>query len=145
VDAGVPFDPGLLREGQTLVEDVPAEELSVEEQHELRRYVGECLPSGTPSSIILEEVLMADDVGECLPDGTHSSIILGDTSRANGNDCNSVVLLDESDPSSYFDRAETLDPEGTDRSVAASSRAWANYSPGVPVEPRSQRPCRCEV
>jgi hypothetical protein len=63
---------------------------------------------------------------------------------AGGDDCNSVVSLEESYPSSYCDRAETLDPDGTDRSVDVSPRARANYSPGVPLEPGSQRPCRCE-
>jgi hypothetical protein len=87
---------------------------------------------------------MADDVGGCLPDGTHSSIILEGTSMADGEDCNSVVSLEESYPSSYCDRAETLDPERTDRSVYVCPRAWANYSPDIPVEQRSQRPCSCE-
>jgi hypothetical protein len=143
-DAGVTFDPGFPRESQTLVEDVPAEELSAEEQYELRRYLGECLPSGTPSSIILEEILMEDDVGGCLPDGTHSSIILEGAPMADGDDCNPLVSLEESYPSSYCYRTETLDPDRTYRSVDVSPHAWANYSPGVPVGPRSQRPCRFE-
>jgi hypothetical protein len=110
----------LPKESQTLVEDVSAEELSAEEQYQLRRYVGECLPSGTPFGIFLEEILMADDVGGCLPDGTHSSIILEGTPMADGDDCNSMVSLEETYPSSHCDRAETLDPNGTDRSVDVS-------------------------
>jgi hypothetical protein len=142
-DAGVPFDPGLPSESQTLVWDVPAEELSAEEQYDLRRYVGECLPAGTPSSIILEEILMADGVGGCLPAGTHSSIIREETFAVDGDDGNSVTSLDDSYSSPYFVRAETFDRGGIDSSVDASPRAWDNYLPGVPVEPRLKRPRRC--
>jgi hypothetical protein len=87
---------------------------------------------------------MADDVGGSLPDGTHSSIILGDTSMADGNDCNSVFSLDESYPSSYFDRAEPwILREPIARSPQAlvlglTTRRASLYNQGP------QRPCRCE-
>jgi hypothetical protein len=109
-DSGAPFYPVLAKESQILVENVPPEHKLLKSSMNFADVLGSAyvLTDGTPSNIILEEILMADDVGGCLLAGTHSSVILEETVTAGGDNSNAVVSLDESHSSSCFGRAETI-------------------------------------